>query len=124
MDMKERTTQRNKAITAFGEFSSYLYNEFGTLLINLDVNGFEFGIDIPRFIKSRYWKHESILYDLTHAKIWSKKKHSPGFTIHDSMVFDGVDERQRAGALQLAKITSEKEGFQYICTLKFRHDSP
>jgi len=33
------------------------------------------------------------------------------------MIFDGVDERQRAWALQLAKTTSETEGFQYICTL-------
>jgi len=49
--------------------------------------------------------------------MWSQKQRSPGFTIHDSMIFDGVDERQRAGALQLARTTSETEGFQYICTL-------
>ena len=55
-------------------------------------------------------------YDLTLAKIWSKREHSPGFLIHDSKIFEGVDERQRAGALQLARKTSEKEGFQYICT--------
>ncbi|MBF0164749.1 MAG: DUF2326 domain-containing protein, partial [Magnetococcales bacterium] len=32
-------------------------------------------------------------------------------------IFDGVDERQRARALELAAQESEVHGFQYICTL-------
>ena len=60
---------------------------------------------------------KAFCYDLTLAKIWSKRKQSPGFLIHDSMIFDGVDERQRAGAIQLAESTSKNENFQYICTL-------
>lgn len=39
------------------------------------------------------------------------------FLIHDSTIFDGVDPRQRAHALELAAAMSEKYGFQYICTL-------
>ena len=117
IDMKERNEQQNNAITAFGEFSSYLYNEFGTLLVNLNANGFEFGIDIPRSSSQGIGNMKVFCYDLTLAKIWSKRTNSPGFLIHDSMIFDGVDERQRASALQLAKTTSEKESFQYICTL-------
>jgi len=117
IDMKERTEQKNNIITAFGEFSSSLYNEFGTLLINLNVNGFEFGIDIPRSSSQGIGNMKVFCYDLTLSKMWSQKQRSPGFTIHDSMIFDGVDERQRAGALQLARTTSETEGFQYICTL-------
>ena len=42
---------------------------------------------------------------------------SPGFLIHDSTIFDGVDERQRAEALELAASESQAHGFQYICTL-------
>jgi len=117
IDMKERTEQKNNAITAFGEFSSFLYDEFGTLLINLNVNGFEFDIDISRSSSQGIGNMKVFCYDLTLAKIWSKRKQSPGFLIHDSAIFDGVDERQRAGALQLAKITSENDNFQYICTL-------
>ena len=56
-------------------------------------------------------------YDLTLAKIWSKRKQSLGFLIHDTTIFDGVDQRQRTGASQLARNTSMNEGFQYICTL-------
>lgn len=116
IDDKEREEQRSKAIIAFGEFSSSLYKEFGTLLINIRPNGFEFGIDIPRSSSQGIGNMKIFCYDLTLAKLWSKKERSPGFLIHDSKIFDGVDERQRAGALQLAKKTSEDEGFQYICT--------
>ncbi len=42
---------------------------------------------------------------------------SPRFLIHDSTIFDGVDERQRAEALELAAAESQAYGFQYICTL-------
>ena len=39
------------------------------------------------------------------------------FLIHDSTIFDGVDPRQRAHAIELARQMSEKYGFQYILTL-------
>ena len=35
----------------------------------------------------------------------------------DSTIFDGVDERQRAEALELAARESLAHGFRYICTL-------
>ena len=41
----------------------------------------------------------------------------PGFLIHDSTIFDGVDERQIAKALELAASEAQSKGFQYICTL-------
>jgi uncharacterized protein YydD (DUF2326 family) len=48
---------------------------------------------------------------------WADRSPSPKFLIHDSTIFDGVDERQRALALQMAAEESEEYGFQYICTL-------
>jgi uncharacterized protein YydD (DUF2326 family) len=56
-------------------------------------------------------------YDLMLAQLWSEKPHSPGFLVHDSIIFDGVDERQRALALELADKETKKRGFQYICML-------
>jgi hypothetical protein len=41
---------------------------------------------------------------------------SPGFLIHDSTIFDGVDERQRALALELVASESQAQEFLYICT--------
>jgi|GEM_PF-762497 len=41
---------------------------------------------------------------------------TPGFLIHDSTIFDGVDERQRAEALELAASESQAQEFLYFCT--------
>ncbi len=56
-------------------------------------------------------------YDLMLAQLWSQPDRSPGFLIHDSTIFDGVDERQVALALELVARESERLCFQYICTL-------
>jgi uncharacterized protein YydD (DUF2326 family) len=45
------------------------------------------------------------------------KKAGPGFLIHDSTIFDGVDERQVAHAPQLAAEEAARFNFQYICCL-------
>ena len=37
--------------------------------------------------------------------------------MHDSTIFDGVDERQVARALMLALLKSSELGFQYICLI-------
>ncbi len=46
-----------------------------------------------------------------------KRLRGPGFLIHDSHLFDGVDERQVARALEIGAARAEKLGFQYIVTL-------
>jgi uncharacterized protein YydD (DUF2326 family) len=56
-------------------------------------------------------------YDLVLARLWAERRPSPRILIHDSTIFDGVDERQRALALEIAASESNKYGFQYICTL-------
>jgi uncharacterized protein YydD (DUF2326 family) len=50
------------------------------------------------------------------AQLWSERDRSPCILIHDSTIFDGVDERQVALALELADRESKRCGFQYICT--------
>jgi uncharacterized protein YydD (DUF2326 family) len=56
-------------------------------------------------------------YDLMLAQLWSQNTSSPHILIHDSTIFDGVDERQVALALELSARESERLGFKYICTL-------
>ncbi len=56
-------------------------------------------------------------YDLMLARLWAKRKPSPKVCIHDSLIFDGVDERQRALALEIASAEAHENHFQYICTL-------
>ena len=56
-------------------------------------------------------------YDLTLIQLRANQRDKPGFLIHDSTIFDGVDERQVARAIELAARESEKGWFQYICTI-------
>ena len=51
------------------------------------------------------------------AELGASRSHHPDFLVHDSTIFNGVDERQIALALMLAKAKSDEIGFQYICLL-------
>ena len=52
-------------------------------------------------------------FDLMLTEISLSNGHGPGFLIHDSHLFDGVDERQVAKALQLGAERAKAAGFQY-----------
>ena len=56
-------------------------------------------------------------FDLMIATLWARKGLGPGFLIHDSHLFDGVDSRQVAKAIEIAAARAAREGFQYIVTL-------
>ena len=116
-DLNERSNQRQKAVLAFNSYSNMMYSAPGTLSINMTETGFKFDVKIERSGSQGISNMKIFCYDLMIAKLWSKKSPSPAFLMHDSMIFDGVDERQKALALKLAKSESEKEGFQYICSM-------
>jgi uncharacterized protein YydD (DUF2326 family) len=56
-------------------------------------------------------------FDLTVAVTALRGQRGPDFLVHDSHLFDGVDERQVANALQLAQEITEEEGLQYTVAL-------
>ncbi len=58
-----------------------------------------------------------LCYDLMLAQRWASVGSGPSFVIHDSTIFDGVDERQAARALALAQQRSDESAFQYVCCL-------
>ncbi|MFM5890649.1 MAG: ABC-three component system protein, partial [Dolichospermum sp.] len=116
-DRGERYEQAERAINLFSTNSRFLYNSFGTLVINVENNGFKFRVDIPNDGSEGIDKMKIFCYDLMLAQIWSERDPSPRILIHDSTIFDGVDDRQVALALELADRESRRCGFQYICTL-------
>lgn len=116
-DLKSREIQRGIAIKCFNEHSQALYSEPGILSIDFANTGYKFNVDIKGSGSYGVGHMKVFCYDLQLIKTWSKKKDVPGFLIHDSIIFDGVDERQRAKALELARKESELHGFQYICTI-------
>lgn len=116
-DYDERQLIRERAVTLFNEYSEKLYNAPGKLVLDIDTTGFKFDVDIERSGSAGISNMKVFCYDMMLARLWAERTPSPRLLIHDSTIFDGVDERQRALALEIAATDSEKYGFQYICTL-------
>jgi len=116
-DLNERKQQKENAILTFNKYSNFLYEIPGALSININKTGYKFDIQIQRSSSQGFENMKIFCYDLMLTKLWAKKTKSPSFLIHDSSIFEGVDARQIASSLKLAKSESEKEQFQYICTM-------
>lgn len=116
-DYDERREIWEKAIELFNAFTERLYNVPGRLVIDVAATGFKFDIEIERSGSSGVGNMKVFCYDMTIVSLWAGKSPSPKLLIHDSAIFDGVDERQRALALEVAAKEAEERRFQYICTL-------
>ena len=60
---------------------------------------------------------EIFAFDMMLIMVCARRDISPGFLIHDSHLFDGVDKRQVKKALQVGADLAEEYGFQYIVTM-------
>ncbi len=116
-DFEERQLITDNARRLFNANSEYLYAEPGSLIIDLTDTGYKFDIDIKRAGSLGIGYMKVFCYDLMLIKLQKDKSLSPGLLIHDSTIFNGVDERQVAKALELAMSETDKNGFQYIVTL-------
>jgi uncharacterized protein YydD (DUF2326 family) len=116
-DYDELHARRERAITLFNENSEALYAAPGRLAIDVVDSGFQFNVAIERSGSHGIDNMKVFCFDLMLAQLWSKHQPAPGFLIHDSALFDGVDERQKALALERAAAESRACGFQYICSM-------
>ena len=116
-DFEERREVREKAIRIFNEKSEQLYEASGNLVVDVTDTGFHFNVDIMRSGSQGINKMKIFCYDHMLAELWASQQPSPGLLIHDSTIFDGVDERQIALALESAQRDADQWGFQYVCTL-------
>lgn len=116
-DYEERREIRERTISLFNANSEALYEVPGKLIIDVAPTGFKFDVKIERSASQGIEQMKVFCYDLMLAQLWALKQSGPGLLIHDSTIFDGVDERQVAHALQLAADSAEQFDFQYICCL-------
>ena len=116
-DFEERKTQRGRAISLFDRNSERLYSEPGILSLNIAKNGYKFNVDIKRARSQGIGYMKVFCYDLMLIQLRAHYQDMPGFLIHDSTIYDGVDERQIAASMELAADEAEKTGFQYICAI-------
>ena len=116
-DFEERREGRATAINLFNSNSQALYSAPGNLVVNIADTGLTFDVDILRSGSQGINNMKIFCYDLMLAQLWATKQPSPRLLMHDSTIFDGVDERQIAQSLELAHQEAENNGFQYVCAL-------
>lgn len=118
-DYTEQLNVVKQAILTFQRISSALYEDkaAGSLTLTATENGPEFEIQIQG-AKSRGVSNMQIFcFDMMLMLLSIERGRIPGFLIHDSHLFDGVDERQVGTALALGARLAEEHGFQYIVSL-------
>lgn len=117
IDYEERRSNWTKAISLFAEYSNALYNTPGSLVIDIADTGYQFKVDMSGGPSEGISKMKIFCYDLMLITLAKVRGLGIDFLVHDSTIFDGVDSRQRAHALELAATVSKQYGFQYICAL-------
>lgn len=116
-DFAEQQDRLAEAIVAFEEISQSLYEAAGSMTIDETSNGpvFKFPMQGER---SKGIKNMQIFcFDMMLMRLCAKREMGPGFLIHDSHLFDGVDGRQVISALRLGSEIAKEHGFQYIVTM-------
>jgi uncharacterized protein YydD (DUF2326 family) len=117
LDYEERREVWAQALTLFSDFSEHLYKSPGRLVIDIDETGYRFDVEIDGNQSEGISKMKIFCYDLMAICFSRIRGLGIDFLIHDSTMFDGVDPRQRAHAIELAEQMANKHGFQYILTL-------
>ena len=116
-DLHERQEIIREAILVFEELSDALYEKAGNLTIGATHNGPTVEVRIDAQRSKGITNMQIFCFDLMLADLATRGGLGPGFLIHDSHLFDGVDERQIAKALQLSADHSAAVGYQYIVTM-------
>lgn len=117
-DYHERKELLDDIIVLVTDAIAKLYDDrVGGFEIAATDRGPEFKVSIEGDRGGGIGNMEIFCLDLTLLKIISAKGRGSGFLFHDSHLFDGVDERQIAGALKLGLEATQGKGLQYIVSM-------
>ena len=116
-DYDERRSIREAAVRWFNENSQALYRSPGTLVIDVGDRGYDYRTEIDRSRSEGVERMQIFCFDLAVLQLQKHLGRGMDFLIHDSLMFDPVDTRQRARALERAHRVTSEIGAQYICTL-------
>jgi len=117
-DFQERRPQLDEAIGFVTEAIADLYEDReGKFEVAATDRGPRFTISIAGDRGTGISSLEIFCLDLALFKINLARGRGPGFLLHDSHLFDGVDERQIAGAIALGSEAVSGTEHQYIVTM-------
>lgn len=117
VDHEERRAVWSHAISFFARNTQYLYGQPSDLIIDVTEHGYDFRVRMESKGSHGRDNMAILCYDLTVSQIWSEHRHRPAFLIHDSEMFDPVDERQVALSLKLAAEQAAAHDYQYLALL-------
>ncbi len=116
-DFTEQKERLSEAILAYEQTSEKLYEDAGSMLVDETANGPMFRFEIQGARSEGIKNMQVFCFDMMLMRICAKRGIGPGFLIHDSHLFDGVDGRQVIRALQVGAENAQELGFQYIVTM-------
>jgi uncharacterized protein YydD (DUF2326 family) len=116
-DHQHHKAALDRAILLIAETISELYDDrTGRFVVEATENGPEFRISIEGDRGGGISNIEIFCLDLALLQISQERLGGPGFLVHDSHLFDGVDARQIACALALGSRAASNK-LQYIVTM-------
>lgn len=113
-DVEEKAEALNESIVIFEDFSKRISDHEGSLVIEPKENGPEFSVNVEGKESKGIRNMQIFCFDMTLAVLWSRRNAGPGFLVHDSHLFDGMDSRQVAKAIEIGAEQAGKNDFQYI----------
>ena len=116
-DFTEQKERLSEAILAFEETSKLLYESAGSMTIEGTDNGPVFTFPMQGSRSKGIKNMQIFCFDMMLMRLCADRGIGPGFLVHDSHLFDGVDGRQVVSALKVGAETAAKLGFQYIVTM-------
>lgn len=116
-DHEQRRDCWSAAVRLFNEHSQALYKSAGKLIIDVGDTGYKYKVDIARSGSEGIEKMKIFCFDLAVLQLQMQTRTGIDFIIHDTLMYDSVDARQRALAFERAHEVCETLGAQYICTI-------
>lgn len=117
LNLQEQNVRVEEAIRVFEEISESLYEDAGNLVLTPTPNGLEVEIKIQGQRSKGIQNMQIFCFDMMLMQLCAARGIGPGFVIHDSHLFDGVDERQVAGSLAVGAKKAANCQWQYIVTM-------
>lgn len=113
----EQSERIEQAQLIFADISQRLYERPGALTVSRKLSGPPVRASIHGQESVGISHMQIFCFDMTLVRLALVQGQGPGFLIHDSHLFDGVDARQVNSALRAAIEQCKEAGFQYIATL-------
>ena len=116
-ELRERRVVIETAISTFQEISGAIYETPAEFDVAPSATGPKFAIREPAILSDGISNMQIFTFDFMLSALSAKRGFWPGFLVHDSHIFDGVDGRQVGAALAFGPKKATELGGQYIVTM-------